>query len=97
MEQERLVSQGHRRNLDHLKLGDQQSVETETDQAADEDHSVSSDQNRLNEERGANGLGEEVEGTRRLKLDNQGDELMVEITQDRAWDTNRSSLEIDHQ
>jgi hypothetical protein len=97
MEQERLARQGRRRNLDHLKRGDQNATETATDQAADEDHSWSSDQNRLNEERCVRRLREDVEETHRLILDNQGEEMLGEATYDRASNASRSPLEIDHQ
>jgi hypothetical protein len=93
MEQERLVRQGSRRNLDHLKRGDQKAAETATDQADGSDDFGSSDQNRLNEER----LGKDVDEARRLNLENQGEEMMGEVTDDRALDESRSSLEIDHQ
>jgi hypothetical protein len=56
MEQERHERQGNRRNLDHLKRGDQQSVGTETDQADGSEDSGNNDQNRLDEERCANRL-----------------------------------------
>jgi hypothetical protein len=89
MEQERLASQGHGRHLDYLIRGDQQSVETETDQAADEDHSVSPDQNRLHEGQCVDRLGEDVDGTCCLNLDIQGDELMGKVTHDRMLDESR--------
>jgi hypothetical protein len=100
MEQERHTdhgNQGHRRNLDHLKRGDQNAAETANDQAGGSEESGSSDQNRLIEWRSANALGEDIDVARRLNLDNQGDELMGEVTYDRASDASRSSLGIDRQ
>jgi hypothetical protein len=57
IEQEHLARQGNRRNLDHLKRGDQRDEGAAFVQAAENDHSENveeSDRNRLNEERSDN-------------------------------------------
>jgi hypothetical protein len=82
MEQERQATQGNRRNLDHLKRGDQQSAETGIGQVGQVDGSEgsgSNDQSRLNEERGANKLGEEELRAHRLNSRDQRDELMGKL------------------
>jgi hypothetical protein len=63
MDQERLARLGNRRNLDHLKRGDQKAAETDTEQAVDNEHSESSNQNRLNEDGYVNRLGDGVNET----------------------------------
>jgi hypothetical protein len=60
MEQERQATQGIRRNLDHLKRGDQQETETGQIDGGRGD-SGETDWNRLNEERSAYRLGEAEE------------------------------------
>jgi hypothetical protein len=97
MEQERQVLRGARRNLDHLKWGDLRSFDEEMDQSSGSEDSGNDDQNFLNEERCANRLEKEDWWAHRLSSGSQRDELMGEVTHDRAWDESRSPLGIDHQ
>jgi hypothetical protein len=100
MEQERLVKQGNRRNLDHFKRGDHGTEDASSDQAAENGHSEGIEgivRNRLNEKRRWDQVGDGAEITRRLTPGDRKDEMLGEVTHDRDLEESRSSLEIDHQ
>jgi hypothetical protein len=52
---------------------------------------------RWNEERHGDQVGNGAEDSRRLILGDRKDEMLGEVTHDRALEESRSSLEIDHQ